>query len=81
MISNSTLPIYSKPLLPIEMEFIPNGAKEYDEPDYEAFTDKMVGIKKDIHQQVHENIRKAQIQQKENHDRKHVSTVVSAEWL
>ena len=76
------MPLYpspcSQPILLIEMEFMPGGAEEDDKPDYEAITNKMKDIKKDIYRQVHRNIQKAQKQQKENYDRKHAPLVVSA---
>ena len=57
---------------------MPEGAEEDDEPDHDAFTNKMKDIKKDTYRQVHGNIQKAQKQQKENYDRKHAPSVVSA---
>ncbi len=63
------------------MEFLPEGAKEDDEPDVEAFVDKMKDMKKDIYGQVHGNIQKAQKQQKEDYDRKHARSAVSVVLL
>ena len=57
----------SQPILPIEMKFLPEVADENDEPDLEAFVDKMKDMKKGIYQQVHGNIQKAQKQQKEDY--------------
>ena len=49
---------------------------ETDEPDLEAFVDKMKDMKKGVYGQVHHNIEKAQKQQ-EYYDRKHAKAVVS----
>ena len=66
----------SQPVLPIEMEFLPECAED-NEPDVEAFVDKMNDMKKGIHGQVYRNSQKAQRQQKENYDRKHACSMVS----
>ena len=63
------------------MEFLPEVADENDEPDLEAFVDKMKDMKKGIYQQVHGNIQKAQKQQKEDYDRKHAHSTVSVSLL
>ena len=66
----------SQPILPIEIEFIPEGPEKGDEPDYETFTNKMKDIKEDMCQQVDGNIQKVQKKQKENYDRKHAPSEV-----
>ena len=50
---------------------------ETDESELEAFIDKMKDMKKGVNGQVHDNIQKAQKQQKEYYDRKHTKSVVS----
>ena len=42
-----------------------------DNPELEAFIDKMKDMKKGVYGQVHDNIEKAQKQQKEYYDRRH----------
>ena len=79
------LALVVQPVLPIEVEFWSEVADktddedETDEPDLEAFIDKMKDMKKGAYEQVHDNIEKAQKQQKKYYDRKkHAKSVVSS---
>ena len=59
------------------MEFLPECVDDGDEPDLEAFVDRMKGMKEGIYEQVHGNIKRAQKQQKEDYDRRHAKSAVS----
>ena len=51
--------------------------RQTDNPELEAFIDKMKDMKKGVYGQVHDNIEKAQKQQKEYYDQRHTKSVVS----
>jgi len=63
------------------MEFLPEGADDGDEPDLEAFADRMKVMKEDIYGQVHGNIQKVQKQQTKDYDRKHAKSAVGVMML
>ncbi len=58
------------------MEFLPESTEDA-EPDLETFVDRMKDLKKDIYGEGHENIQKAQRQQKKDYDRKYAQSTVS----